>query len=116
MVSVLRRRLSRLRGNLFAFGKRGGRSLGRGWSLASSPPPKHLKSREELLKNAATFLTGISLFFVVGGILTPLLSGEPLRYSRLFACGIVASLLLGAARLFLRYIPNPNLPEDQNVG
>lgn len=106
MVMHLRRRLSGLRDNMLAFGKRGGLALlRRGVRILQGTHPK---VAEERLKLAASGLQNTALTVAVGVFVTPHLNAAfVVTPGWFYGTGILVILLVVASQGLLGYIPQP---------
>lgn len=112
MVSNLRRRLSRLRDDMLAYGERRGLALlNRGVRILQGTHPK---IAEERLKLAASGLQNTALTVAVGVFVTPHLNAAfVVTPPWLYGTGILVIMLIVASQGLLGYIPKPKDTETR---
>ena len=115
MVSVLRRRLSRLRDHVQSYGKRG---YDRALNLLAElnrPRAPNQKGREERVKHISTVLNILAGACFGVGVVTPIAQHREIDWQMpLFAALSVA--FIAAARRVLRYIPEAAVEKDPGHG
>jgi len=120
MVSVLRRRLSRLWDHVQSYGKRGGRVVravcfsSMAWAeRRASPPANNDEVTKERIKSQVGLLNAIALGLLAGGVINPTLAlNDAIGLKSRVLAGCIAAVLVMAGQLYLGYIPNTSSPKE----